>query len=314
MKPLSLAVILAAALLAAPAHAQDLPALELTKWTQGGPGGPEPSAHPPLRQNVTLSIKGGVLSNLPVDATWTGVGPEFKIDLVQVIDGKRVPSTCHGEIWATEDGYRIKCAVIANMPMLETHGKTKYVSYSQVGPDVTVLLKPGQSIPLLIQGNQTTTLTLVQGTTDYASQQQAAPAPAPAVLPQNMRVDFTGQGFDDSPVDIGLTTVSSSFSVNIVTSGREVNGVMEPIITHCNGSLTPTPDGYLLNYGIGCNLPVVVSWAVSPDDPDKTTQSSVIYMSVDESSAVALSPGVPVTVFNVNGKPLTVQVAPAAKK
>ena len=158
----------------------------------------------------------------------------------------------------------------------------------------------------------------MQGTTDYASQQQLPPTSAstmvPAMLSQNMRVDFTGQGFDDNPVDIGLTTVSSSFNVNIVTSGREVNGVMEPIITHCNGSLTPTPDGYLLNYGIGCNLPVVVSWAVSPDDPDKTTQSSVIYMSVDESSAVALSPGVPVTVFNVNGKPLTVRVAPVAKK
>ena len=319
MKCWCIPVILAASLTVGVAWGQQMP--ELPGQPHGYDNMPDAAPPlPPLKENVTLEIKGSILADVPVDLTWTGVGPQFNVSTARMVSGqtaepavpdpgRAILNVWTGEISATADGYRVKCAIQTRAPRFDVYGNHTYVSYQQVPTEVTVLLKPRQPVTVFSEGSQKLTLTLTQGTTDYAAQQAPVSTAEPPLLDSNTKVTFSGIGLDGAPLEVTFNTVGGVFRGDVERQGIEVNGHAQPLFVECAGALMASGDGYVLEYATSFNMPMLV--AKGQSENGNVTSASYTFQGVSENSTVALKPGQPVTVFQLEGNPLIVQVTKA---
>jgi hypothetical protein len=233
------------------------------------------------------------------------VGPDFNLEwLPAVVSGPPQTASSHGTITATPNGYLVECYVSTNLPLVTGigNGTATRTSYIPIGASTTVLLTPGETETLLSHDGQTLTITLVQATADYVSQQQPIPAADPPPLDENMKINFSGLWMGNATLNYTAVTVGPVFNAEIKEPGTVVNGVKLLNIMQCEGTISATGDGYLLQYLATANIPIPVATS------DKNIQT-VSYHPAGGTGSVALKLDEPVTVFQIDGQALTLKVS-----
>ncbi len=138
----------------------------------GVPGAPGSSlpVGVPLKDNVTLSIKGSYLFNAPVDFSITGAGPIFrKASPLPAPDVGEMTLNFNGTIRETNDGYWVDYSFGLSVPVTtamtggtRSSGGTNVVQYRNVSFASSVNLKAGQSVVILDNNGQRLTMTLAK--------------------------------------------------------------------------------------------------------------------------------------------------------
>jgi hypothetical protein len=123
---------------------------------------------PPLKENVTLSVKGTSFADTPVDWTWTGAGPNIQYDSRVNDDAKSIVFVFSGAISAFGDGYKLFFSLTCNYPitteMASSPGR-KTLNYNPIGLTSTVILKLGVPLTVVDHDGKTLTLTLTKAAT-----------------------------------------------------------------------------------------------------------------------------------------------------
>jgi len=127
--------------------------------------------------NVTISLKGMVAKDVPMDFTFTTAGPTFKLDQIisQVaVNGNLQPviGTCQVTIVPLAAGYRIQYSVGARIPVItsssvgvgsqRTNAVTSTVTFQSITFAGSVILKAGQPVTILNSDGQDVTITLTK--------------------------------------------------------------------------------------------------------------------------------------------------------
>jgi hypothetical protein len=150
-------------------------------------------------------------------------------------------------------------------------------------------------------------LTLVKGTTDYAGQKTPEPLTQHLQLDDNVQLNFTGVDFEGNPLNLTMGGTGPYFMADLRHGGQVVNGVMEHPVMHCSGELYAAADGYYLEY-TATGLEIVVA---STTGGANGNVSTIAWQPVGGHSTVALKLGEPVTVTQLNGRPLTLKLSKA---
>jgi len=141
--------------------------------TTGGARGGRGSNAKPLDENVTITIKGTVAKDIPVDISFTGCGPNFSLSkhISDVeLNGTKQPidCTCEITIAPVNAAYRIEYTVGCRIPVVNSNYTnagtggvvTGTVSYTNVSTSSTLILKMGQTISAANSDDQSLTISL----------------------------------------------------------------------------------------------------------------------------------------------------------
>jgi hypothetical protein len=128
---------------------------------------------PPLKENVTLSVKGTSFADTPVDWTWTGAGPNIQYDSRVKDNAKSIVFVFSGAIIAFGDAYKLFFSLTCNFPVVvqpehnpdgTTPGR-RSTTYNPIGLTTTVILKLGVPLTVVDHDGKTLTLTLTKAAT-----------------------------------------------------------------------------------------------------------------------------------------------------
>ncbi len=137
---------------------------------QRGAPSPRVDLGPPLKENVTISLKGTFALDYPVDFSVTGAGPEFtKNGEVEA----KAPATLMMQFTATVRetavGYQVDFTYGMHLPLANSAtaqvvspSVTRTITYRNVMIASTVNLKPGQPVIVLDDDGKTLTMTLTK--------------------------------------------------------------------------------------------------------------------------------------------------------
>jgi len=269
-----------------------------------------PPIPPPLKENVTLEIKGTVLADVPIDVTWTGSGPDFQLNSDDWVPKPFNPNgillLSDAIIGEVEGGFNVHLTIGARIGIPKTQGVTN-TNYS-LNTVINVLLKPGQPV-VVYQGNGgSLTATLTK-----------APAPATAVAPVSANVDeATATDFDENlkltakgsvfggwPLNLTMLTSAAYYSMSSIEDVKDASGSTIPPLINYSGRLAREADGrYRLTYMMGERR---ASVAPGSSGTVMATPSSV-------QASVLLELDQPVTVLKNAGQTVTLTISKADAK
>ncbi len=123
---------------------------------------------PPLQENVTISVKGTYLFDLPVDFSITGSGPEFsKDDKATSSTASRTRMNFSGNVSEDAAGFLLEYAFQMALPIADAaslstsaDAASNTVSYHVFPITSSIRLKPGQPVEIWRQNDQVLTITL----------------------------------------------------------------------------------------------------------------------------------------------------------
>jgi hypothetical protein len=137
-----------------------------------------------------------------------------------------------------------------------------------------------------------------------APQMNQAPDAPP--LKNNVTLSIKGTMID-IPIDLSCTGTGPRFNITTILS---VLDNKQPIIGRFSATLTPTDDGYHVDYELACQYPIVTSSTASAD-PKEPPHDTVSYANLSTSSSANLKPDQPLVVINNNGKTVSITISDA---
>ncbi len=153
--------------------AQNAPPLPRSGTGTGGTAGARPPAQPakplppPLKENISLTIKSDIVEGFPVNMTLTGCGPEFSSScLIVPANGGDNSSPVLAEVRLVvsqaDEGYKVDCNLTYRIPVTQTSGEAQTTGYRSKSIQTTVTPKVGTPLNLASEEGRTALLTITK--------------------------------------------------------------------------------------------------------------------------------------------------------